>query len=204
MKKFKFFIDYDREEKWLNEMAKKGYMLEDVSCGYKFSLSNPENATIRIDYRIFKNENDFLDYCTLFEDSGWRHIAGTKYSGTQYFKKISEDSDDDIFSDAISKAGRYKRLSDMWLSIAVGLFPTLVVLILTKSININAMFHPKSLYYTPGLWEMNGFNFWRHFLFETPFALGRGFIWTLIPLIMILYFYFSVKAKALYNKTSGK
>lgn len=174
MRKFKFFIDYNKEEKWLHEMSIRGHELIDVSCGYNFGLAEPKNTIIRIDFRIFKNQDDFTDYCTLFEDSGWRHIAGTKYSGTQYFKNIREDSADDIFSDAISRAGRYKRLSDMWLSLAVALFPTLVVLVITKSININAMLHPKLLYYTPGLWEMNGIKFWKHFLFESPFAISRG------------------------------
>lgn len=200
MRKFKFFIDYNKEEKWLNEMAIRGYELIDTSCGYNFRLAEPKNTIIRIDYRIFKNQDDFNDYCTLFEDSGWKHIAGSKCSGTQYFKKIREDSEDDIFSDAISKAGRYKRLSDMWLSLAVALFPTLVVLIITRSIHINAMLHPKLLYYTPGLWEMTGLKFWRHFLFETPFAISRGFIWLLIPITMFLHLCVSIKAKILYDK----
>lgn len=200
MKKFKFFIDYDKEEKWLNEMAKKGYELENVSFRYKFRFKKPENAIIRIDYRTFKNQKDFIDYCTLFEDSGWKHIAGSKYSGAQYFKKIGENSEDDIFSDGISKAGKYKRLSDMWITLAASYLPILVVFISMGYIDVNAMLNPKLLYYTPGLWKMTGIGFWEHFLFETPFAVSRGFMWLFIPIIIVLYFCFSIKAKILYYK----
>ena len=44
---FKFFIDYTKEERWLNEMAKKGYEVVNKSFGY-----------------TFKN----INYCTIFED----------------------------------------------------------------------------------------------------------------------------------------
>ena len=81
MKIFKFFINYEKEEKWLQDMAEKGYELESVFLRYKFYKVPEENSIIRIDYRTFKNKRDFIDYCTMFEDSGWKHLAGTKYYG---------------------------------------------------------------------------------------------------------------------------
>ena len=200
MRKFKFFINYDKEEKWLNDMAKKGYELETASFGYKFSFTKPENTKIRIDYRIFKNKEDFMDYSALFEDSGWKHISGNKSCGAQYFKKINENGDEDIFSDDMSKAARYKRLSDMWIGLAVVYLPISIALAFQKSIDIKSVLNPKLLYYTPGLWEMSGISFWRRFLFETPFAAGRGLLWLVIPIALVLYICFSVKAKMLYYK----
>ncbi|WP_369596726.1 DUF2812 domain-containing protein [Tuberibacillus sp. Marseille-P3662] len=64
------FIDYDKEEKWLREMAKEGYQLEDASFRYKFRSTEPEYTVIKVDYRHLKKHEDFIDYCTLFEDSG--------------------------------------------------------------------------------------------------------------------------------------
>ncbi|MBU3196683.1 DUF2812 domain-containing protein [Clostridium algidicarnis] len=200
MRKFKFFINYDKEEKWLNDMAKKGYELETASFGYKFSFTKPQNTKIRIDYRIFKNKEDFMDYSALFEDSGWKHISGNKSCGAQYFKKIDENGDEDIFSDDMSKAARYKRLSDMWIGLAVVYLPISIALAFQKSIDIKSILNPKLLYYTPGLWEMSGISFWRRFLFETPFAAGRGLLWLVIPIALVLYICFSVKAKMLYYK----
>ncbi|WP_394233790.1 DUF2812 domain-containing protein [Niallia oryzisoli] len=200
MRKFKFFIDFDKEEKWLNEMAKQGYQLVYKSFGYKFRRAEPENATIKVDYRIFKNQSDFIDYCTLFEDSGWEHVAGKKSSGTQYFKKMDGQSEEDIFSDKLSKAGKYKRLSAMSIQMATSFLPLLVVLITTDLIDMEAIVNPKQLYLTPGLWELSGATFWRAFLFETPFALMRGISWAVIPVMMILHLFFSYKANRLFEK----
>ncbi|MCC5438106.1 DUF2812 domain-containing protein [Clostridium botulinum] len=199
MRKFRLFTDYNKEEKWLNEMYKKGYELKNISFGYKFYSIETENATVRIDYRIFKNKEDFIDYCTLFEDSGWKHLAGNKNSGVQYFKKINKNSEEDIFSDDISKATRYKRLSDHSMMFALCFFALSVSLISNGSINVNLILNPKLLYYTPGLWERTGVPFWGGLLFETPFALGRSVVF-LIPLIVVLNFYLSIKARISYNK----
>ncbi|MCS4517388.1 DUF2812 domain-containing protein [Clostridium botulinum] len=186
MRKFRLFTDYNKEEKWLNEMYKKGYELKNISFGYKFYSIEPENATVRIDYRIFKNKEDFIDYCTLFEDSGWKHLAGNKNSGVQYFKEIHKNSQEDIFSDDISKAARYKRLSNKSIISAVCFLSMSVAYISNGSININLILNPKLLYYTPGLWERTGEAFWGGLLFETPFALGRSAVF-LIPIIAVFY-----------------
>ncbi len=201
MRKFKLFADIDdKEETWLTEMAKKGYELESVSFGYKFRAIKPETVTVRIDYRSFKNKEAFIDYCLLFEDAGWKHIAGTKYSGLQYFKQINENAEDDIFSDAVSKAGKYKRFSNMWMTLAVCYLVMSVSFISRGLINVSSMLNPKSLYLTPGLWEKSGAEFWRRFLFETPFAFFRGFLWLLMPIITMIFIYSSIKARMLYNK----
>jgi len=204
MRKLKYFIDYDKEEKWLECMAKKGYKLEDRSFGYKFSLAKPEDTVIKVDYRKFKKQEDFIDYCTLFEDSGWHHIVGNKNSGTQYFKKIAGNSDDDIFSDKISKAGKYKRLSDMFIQLAISYLPLFVALVSTGVINIGAIFNPRLFYLTQGLWEMTGEAFWRAFWFETPFVLIRGVIWLFIPVTIILSLFFAFKAQRLYEKNKNQ
>ena len=201
MRIYKIFTDYAKEEKWLNEMAHEGYEVVSAGCGYKFKNITPEDAVYKIDFRTFKSKNDFLDYCTMFEDCGWEHISGTKSSGKQYFKKISDDGDDDIFSDNMSRAARYKRASEVWGSLACCYLALLVCFSINGVVNINALFNPKELYFTPGLWEMTGLSFVRAFLFETPFAIGRGFIWLAFPIGMMIYFYFSVKSKKLYKET---
>jgi hypothetical protein len=201
MRKFKFFINFDKEEKWLNEMAKQGYKFTKKSIGYEFQPAKPENAAIKMDYRTFKKQEDFEDYCALFEDCGWKHITGTKSSGSQYFKNIDVNGSEDIFSDADSKAGRYKRISQMWITLASSFIPIFAVLISTGSIDAGALLNPKLLYYTPGLWEETGAAFWGAFLFETPFALFRGFFWVLLPIMIVLYLIFALKANKQYQKT---
>lgn len=202
MKKFRFYIDFEKEEKWLNQMLRQGWELCKKSFGYKFYKIAPNNTIIKIDYRTFKNNRDFEDYLALFRDSGWEHISGSKYSGTQYFKRVNENGDTDIFSDTPSKAARYKRLSNMWLTTAISYFPIFIALILTKAINISAFLNPRELYYTPGLWERTGVYFWKAFLFETPFAAMRGGFWLFLPVLMVLYLAFAIKAEKHYRKTN--
>lgn len=199
MKKIKFFLRFEKEEKWLEYMASQGWLLSRKSLFYYFRKVDPETQIIRLDYREMKSGKDFLDYCTLFEDSGWKHIAGTRTSGTQYFLKISDDSIEDIFSDTLSRAGRYKRLSNVWLSCAVAFIPLFLAAEPGGWINLDTMFVPKEWYLTPGLWELEGISFWWAFLFETPFALMRGIGW-LIPIIAILICIgFAIKSRLLYR-----
>lgn len=205
MRKYKFFTNFDEEEKWLSDMARQGYRFtKKTTFGYEFTQGEPEQAKIKIDYRTFKKQEDFEDYCALFEDSGWEHIAGTKSSGYQYFRKApNSQGSEEIFSDADSKAGRYKRLSDMWSTLAITFVPILAVLISTDAIDPGVLLDPKSLYYTPGLWDLQGAAFWRAFLFETPFALFRGVIWAVLPVAIIIYLYCAIRANQQYKKEKG-
>ncbi|WP_085558728.1 DUF2812 domain-containing protein [Carnobacterium iners] len=193
MKKFKFFFNLDKEEKWLNEQSNEGWELYDKKADYKFR-EKAHSSTIKIDYRTFKSKKDFQDYKTLFKDSGWEHIPGSKTSGKQYFKKIEKSASADIFSDNFSKAERYQRMARVWASLAMSYLVILISLYLTKIVDFQTLLNPKSLYLTPGLWDLSGSSFWKAFLFETPFAIGRGFSWLIIPTLVLLYIIFAVKA----------
>lgn len=198
MYKFKLFIDFDKEAKWLEEMAKQGYHLQSTFIGYQFKRGEPETATIKIDFRKFKHQADFIDYCTMFADGGWEHIVEKKSSGIQYFKRKDDTLVDDIFSDDYSKAARYKRYATMFFQIALAYLPLFIVFVMTDIINFEAFLNPKALYFTPGLWEKTGSSFWFSFLFETPFAFMRGFAWTFIPLTILLYILFGYYSNRLY------
>jgi Protein of unknown function (DUF2812) len=202
MRKFKFFIDFDKEEKWLEEMAQQGWQLENRTVGYQFRQTQPEDTVIRIDYRKFKTQEDFVDYCTLFEDSGWKHLAGSKNSGSQYFKKMHKDSEEDIFSDRQSNAAKYKKLSEMFVQLAICYLPLFAAFISTDVIHSAAFFNPKLLYLTQELWEMSGIDFWKAFLFETPFALFRLILWLFLPIMIVLSLVFASKAQRLFKINS--
>ena len=200
MKIYKLYINLDKEENWLNEMAAQGWALCGKCTKYIFQKAAPDRGVIKIDYRNFKTREDFQNYIALFQDSGWEHIAGNKSSGKQYFKKVDETAEDDIFSDSASKAERYKKMSSMWFSLALTYIPIFTALVMTKAVDVTAILNPKLLYYTPGLWEKTGSSFWQAFLFETPFAFWRGFFWLVFPCLIILYVIFAIKAKIYYEK----
>lgn len=78
----------------------------------------------------YLNLNNILLIIVLCEDSGWKHITCSKSSGNQYFKKISHNSDNDIFSDSISKASRYKIKSNICLTMFLSFFQYYVQLLI--------------------------------------------------------------------------
>ena len=59
MYKFRFFIDFEKEEQWLETMASDGYHLKNTFIGYQFQRGKPEAATIKIDFRKFRNKRRF-------------------------------------------------------------------------------------------------------------------------------------------------
>lgn len=200
-----FIVNLKKEEAWLDAWNRRGYRLTQVRPAtgrYKFERAAEGEfiPKVRIDVRTFRKMDEFQDYLELFKDCGWRHLYGTKTSGTQYFIQSRPDADGEIFSDGASRAGRYKRLSDLWLQLLCCYLPLLVVFQMTGAFDLNKMLHPKLLYLTPGLWELSGLSFWRAFLFETPFALGRGFAGVLFLLFTLLYAWFGFKALYWYRK----
>lgn len=201
-----FLINIEKEEKWINQWIHRGYRLKNVRTGirqyvFEEALQDEKEGEhslyeVKMDFRTFEKEADFQDYLALFEDSGWRHVAGTKSGGVQYFERMNDSATEDIFSDTCSKAERYKRMANMWLSLAVLFLPALIVFWQKGLLDIGRLFHMKELYYTPGLWEMTGRQFLMAFLFETPFALGRCM--TGLPFLILLIGYAFCGCKALY------
>ena len=53
-------LDFEKEEKWLEEMAWRGYQLESDTFGYTFRYTEPEDATIKIDHRVFSRKVTLL------------------------------------------------------------------------------------------------------------------------------------------------
>ncbi len=194
-----FTENIKKTEKWIQQFLEKGYRLKEVEVNWgKFHFEETEDKRngnqVRIDYRTFQSQEDFADYVALFEDSGWRHAGGTKSSGMQYFERCSEQAGEDIFSDKVSRADRYKRVSYKWLLLALGYAPVLYVFCVTGICKIPNLVNWKEWYYTPGLWEASGSRFLGMFLFETPFVIGRNFGGVLFLFLIAGYLFFGVKA----------
>lgn len=204
MKKLKFFLNLDKEERWLNDMVQQGWVLSKKDLSYEFDHVDHKERRIKIDYRTFKSKKDLDDYILLFADSGWQHIAGDKNSGKHYFIKADDNADIEIFSDQLSKAERYKRMANVWLSLAVLYMPIVFLLSSNDLFGFDAFLNPKTFYLTPGLWEMTGRSFWGAFLFETPFALGRILVWSIFPILIILSIIFAIRAHMQYKKIASE
>lgn len=174
MKTFKTFVDFDKEEAWLNRKAAEGWLIVKAGLLYTFAPIAPGSAVVRVDYRPSMSAADFDDYRNLFWDAGWRHQAGSRWSGAQYFASFTGDADADIFSDPASKAQRYRRAMVATLALLLPFLAITIALWTQGNLSVE-------LYLTPGLWEMEGWQFVRALLIETPFALLR----LAVPLLVV-------------------
>ncbi|MBR6404357.1 MAG: DUF2812 domain-containing protein [Eubacterium sp.] len=184
-----FIIDIEKEQQFMDSYREKGYKLAYLNNeSFSFIFKKSKDTFIprvRIDYRMFSKNDEYQDYLSLFEDAGWKHIKGTKNSGIQYFEQMNDDTNDELFSDKHSHAELYKRLfiyAITWLAIFLCLF-----FVCLPHYDLTSFLHPKDLFLTPGLWNLNGPRFVFAFLFELPFVLLRNgvpFLW----LILIITF----------------
>lgn len=192
MKKLKIFTNAQKEEQWLNEMLQKGWQFKSVNGinVYSFEKTSNKQQILRIDCQSFASNEKFKQYKALYEEFGWVHVDGSRSSLLQYWLNPS-NKDDALFSDQSSQNHYLQRLSKIYGTCAA------FFLLLTFDIfqNSSQFTNIKAAYFTPGLWNKNGFDFWSAFLFETPFALIRfGSPWlTLIFAVIFLNTYFKYK-----------
>jgi hypothetical protein len=199
----RFFVDFDREERWLNEMAAAGWLMRKRGLVYSSTDIGPGSAVVRIDYRPGMKAADFDDYRQLFADAGWRHVSGTRTSGTQYFASVTDDADADIFSDARSRAQRYKRAFEVNTAVLLPLAVVVFVLLSSPDSGFHAAFSPGEWYQTPGLWEMEGSRFLGALLFETPFVILRVGLPLLLVVACVVLLVTALRQRALYRRVTA-
>lgn len=170
MKKLKVFSNAQKEEKWLNNMLRKGWQLKSVNNFnmYSFEKTSNKEQILRLDCQSFASEQKFQQYKALYEEFGWVHVGGSRVSILQYWLNPN-NNDDSLFSDQSSERHYYQRLSKIF-----GVYACFSLFITYCVFQNSAQFlNIKDAYYTPGLWSKNGFDFWSAFLFETPIAITR-------------------------------
>ena len=112
-----FVWDFDKEEKWLNEMARQGWVL--VSVGFlrfTFERCEPEEYIVRLEMRIADQE-----YISFMEETGAEYIG--RCFQWLYFRRRSELGAFDILSDIDSKISHLSRMYRMLIIVgALNLF----------------------------------------------------------------------------------
>jgi len=140
IRKLFFVWDFDKEEKWLNEMAAKGLCLVSVGfCKYEFEDFVPG------EYRICLQLLDKLPkhpemqkYIEFMEQTGAEHIGS--FTRWVYFRRKASDGDFELFSDNTS---RIKYLGSILsfialivgLNLYIGLYNLFVVFFLQSPFN---------------------------------------------------------------------
>ena len=103
-----FFVwDFEKEERWLNEMAMDGWALKDVGfCRYTFERTEPGAYTVRLEMRKADDE-----YMGLMEESGAEYVG--RYLQWHYFRKRAELGAFELLSDIDSRVDHLTRIGKM-------------------------------------------------------------------------------------------
>lgn len=103
--------DFEKEEKWLNQMSAKGLQLTDVGfCRYTFEEGIPSKYNYRLELlkhgSLRDGENE--EYIHFLEETGVEHVGNMMRWA--YFRKDASDGTFELFSDLDSKINYLKRV----------------------------------------------------------------------------------------------
>lgn len=113
---WKAYWDFEKEEKWLNEMSAKGLALSSYSwCRYVFE-EKPRGEYI---YRIelldqFVSHPESQSYVRFLEETGIECVA--TYMRWAFFRKKASDGAFDLYSDIDSQIAYLRKVNVFWLT----------------------------------------------------------------------------------------
>jgi len=184
--KVRAFLDLDAEEAWVNRMATDGWLITKGGPIYRFARAEPTHHVIRLDYRLHDRKANRDEYLQFMADSGWRHLAG---KSKQYFESTQPEISSELFSDQESRSQRYLRMIKAFSAILPWFLYFTWLTGRGAGYSVSALLNPRDFFLTPGLWQMQGLQFQRHFYFELPFAMLRGLgaaIWPIGAVIVVI------------------
>ena len=102
--------EFEKEERWLNEMAMDGWALCAVGfCSYTFERCEPGEYTIRLEMR--QRDEGYVDF---MRETGAEYIG--RVVAWVYFRRKAEYGSFDLFSDLDSRIEHLARIAKtLWL-----------------------------------------------------------------------------------------
>lgn len=119
-RKMFFAHQYEKEEKYLSGMRKKGWKFIGVHMAfptkYEFEACEPEDYSYQLDY--LKKEEDTEDYHQMLQDAGWEEVGNYPglYDGRWYYfcKKKENQKEEQLYTDVTSKMDLMKKLKQTY------------------------------------------------------------------------------------------
>ncbi len=106
--------DFEKEERWLNEMAMQGWTLASVGwCTYTFEKTEPDAYIIRLEMHGAADTS----YVSFMEETGAEYIG--RVMRWIYFRRKSGLGPFDIFSDIDSKVGHLRNIAGLLLLLGI-------------------------------------------------------------------------------------
>lgn len=104
VRKWFWVWDFDKEERWLNEMALQGWVLDGIGfCTYHFKKCEPGEYAVRLEMRPHDDS-----YVAFMEETGAEFVG--RFTMWIYFRKRVEDGAFDLYSDIDSKIAHLDRI----------------------------------------------------------------------------------------------
>ena len=105
--------DFEKEERWLNQMAMEGWALDGVGfCRYTFIPCHPGEYTIRLEM----HEHD-EGYLRFMEEIGAEYVG--RMVQWIYFRRPSEYGPFDLFSDLDSRIAHLSRIGTVLFALGM-------------------------------------------------------------------------------------
>lgn len=110
IRKWFWVWEFDQEEKWFNDMAKRGWVLDSVGFAkYTFVQSEPGEYAVRLEMLAHTPASaEGQDYIDFIEETGAEYIGNVMQWA--YFRKKREAGEFDLFSDIDSRIRHMERI----------------------------------------------------------------------------------------------
>ena len=106
MVKNRFFLDIDKEEQWLNELAQSGYCLTHrFFYMYTFEQSD-ERYTYYVDHRFLRH--NYQEFCNFLQELNVQFVTASL--GWCYFRSKQDEQHAPIYTDTTSRKQYYLRM----------------------------------------------------------------------------------------------
>lgn len=116
----KLFVDYEKEEKWLNDMASKGYNFIDYSFPgrYVFEIGKPGEYVYKIElFKDLPKHPESEAYINFMEENNIECVS--TYVRWVYFRTKEKDRLVNLYSDNESKLAHYNRIFRAELAVLI-------------------------------------------------------------------------------------
>lgn len=114
--KYRFMLDYEKEERWINEMSARGWHLKKFCLGrFVFEREEQVEYIYRNEYIIDLKKVEKEEYKSLLKDSG-AEIVHESF-GWIYVRKLASEGPFEIFSDSASKITYYNKVQNIMMTL---------------------------------------------------------------------------------------
>ncbi len=119
LKKFKCMVSYQKERLWLEDMAKQGWFLENITLGtfFTFKAGEPKNMMYEIDrfnlpkkptLEEIRHKEIFMDMAT---ELGWREVTHDETLTYYFCKEYKEGDINELYNEEESRKQRGAKFS---------------------------------------------------------------------------------------------